>query len=363
MAFANVIRKLRLKAGMTQDELAEALGITSQAISRWENGAATPDVPTITRLAYMFRVTSDYLLDIDSARTELEIDEALKKIWNMRTRDGVEELRILAEKYPLHPRIMETQRFFLHQLFQLEREKGNEKSARRHLSEALKLAEYLLEHAKTIRERSRAICDILPIYKDAGRKKQAQQLLEELTDYGTVREKAIIDLYDGEEKVRLMQENLYSLVAQFEWEAYMLSLEDTIPREEKIRMLENAFHAAETAMPEENPWFYSWQPLHIPWHLAKHYSLLGKTDEAIRWLEIMRDAALRDEFSGKQNFRMNSPMFAEFELKRYGHMWDAAWMLDIMGDSYYDNIRQDHRFTKILEEVSCRAKESNAKRE
>lgn len=351
MAFANIIKELRLKAGMTQDELGETLGITSQAISRWENGVATPDVPTITRLAYMFRVTSDYLLDIDSAHAELEIDEALKKIWNMRTREGVEELRVLAEKYPLHPRIMEIQHFFLHRLFRIEREEGNEKSARRHLSEALKLAEYLLEHAKTIKERSRAICDILPLYKDAGRKKQAQQFLEELTDYGTVREKAIIKLYDGEEKVKLMQENLYSLIAQFEWEAYMLSLEDRITREEKIRMLENAFYVAETAMPEENPWFYSWQPLHIPWQLAKHYSMLGKNDEAIHWLEVMRDTALRDEFSGEQKFRMSSPLFTGFELKRYGHLWDAAWVLDVMGDGYFDNIRSDPRFAEVWEEL------------
>ncbi|MBQ9718921.1 MAG: helix-turn-helix domain-containing protein [Clostridia bacterium] len=351
MAFANIIKELRLKAGMTQDELAETLGITSQAISRWENGAATPDVPTITRLAYMFRVTSDYLLDIDSAHAELEIDEVLEKVWGMEKREAVETLHVLTQKYPRHTRIMQVQRFFLHALFQIEREEGNEKAARRHLSEALKLAEYLLEHAKTIKERSRAIYDILPLYKDAGRKKQAQQLLEELTDYSTVREKAIIELYDGEEKMKLMQENLYSLIAQVEWETYMLSLEDMIPREEKIRMLENAFHVAETAMPEDNPWFYSWQPTHIPWQLAKHYSMLGKTEDAIRWLEVMRDTALKDEFSGEQKFRMGSPLFTGFELKRYGHSWGAAWVLDVMGDDYFDNIRNDPRFAEIQRQL------------
>ncbi len=44
------IRALRIKAGMTQSRLAERLGVTDQAVSKWETGAASPDLSLIVPL-------------------------------------------------------------------------------------------------------------------------------------------------------------------------------------------------------------------------------------------------------------------------------------------------------------------------
>lgn len=56
------IRQLRIDKGLTQQELADTLGITQQAVGRWERGLATPDTSTLPRLADFFGVTVDYLL-------------------------------------------------------------------------------------------------------------------------------------------------------------------------------------------------------------------------------------------------------------------------------------------------------------
>ncbi len=56
------ISRLRLQAGMTQQELADKLSYTDKAVSKWERGESTPDVSVLDRIAKLFGVTVDYLL-------------------------------------------------------------------------------------------------------------------------------------------------------------------------------------------------------------------------------------------------------------------------------------------------------------
>ncbi|MGN1346272.1 MAG: hypothetical protein ACI4V1_05770, partial [Eubacteriales bacterium] len=189
---------------------------------------------------------------------------------------------------------------------------------------------------------------LLCMYRDAGQMEKGKRLLSTLGDYSTVRQEMAIELASGEEKVRLMQENAHILLSKLSWQVYMLSLEDTIPEEKQVKMLEQMFAASRALMPDDEPYFFNAQPTHIPWQLAKHYSLRGQTDEAIRWLEIMEKAARPDDaFEGERKFRLHSPVVEGYELTRRGKSWGSAWMLDVMGDSYFDNIRSDPRFEEI----------------
>ena len=56
------IKKLRKEKGMTQDELAEKLCVTRQAVSNWEMGKTQPDVETLTRLAEIFDVSVERII-------------------------------------------------------------------------------------------------------------------------------------------------------------------------------------------------------------------------------------------------------------------------------------------------------------
>lgn len=63
--FGNVLKELRMNAGMTQTELAKRLGITKSVVSYYELQERTPSPDVLIRLAGIFRVTTDYLLGID----------------------------------------------------------------------------------------------------------------------------------------------------------------------------------------------------------------------------------------------------------------------------------------------------------
>ena len=56
------IKKLRKEKGMTQDELAEKLCVTRQAVSNWEMGKTQPDVDTLTKLAEVFDVSVEQII-------------------------------------------------------------------------------------------------------------------------------------------------------------------------------------------------------------------------------------------------------------------------------------------------------------
>lgn len=62
MNIAERILELRKKAGISQEQLAEAVGVSRQAVSKWESGNALPDIDKIILLSDYFRVTTDYIL-------------------------------------------------------------------------------------------------------------------------------------------------------------------------------------------------------------------------------------------------------------------------------------------------------------
>ncbi len=72
MKFADKILMLRKSRGMSQEELAEKLNVSRQAISRWEMGTAQPDVQNVLQISKLFGVTADYLIN-----DEYESDEEI----------------------------------------------------------------------------------------------------------------------------------------------------------------------------------------------------------------------------------------------------------------------------------------------
>ena len=59
---ANSIKQLRQEKKLSQDQLAEQLHVTRQAVSNWENGKTQPDVDTLTRLAEIFDVSVERII-------------------------------------------------------------------------------------------------------------------------------------------------------------------------------------------------------------------------------------------------------------------------------------------------------------
>ncbi len=79
MEIGNKIKKLRQKSGLTQEQLANKLGVSAQSISKWENAVAMPDITLLPVLADEFGVSIDELFDLTVQEKFKRIDSRLDK--------------------------------------------------------------------------------------------------------------------------------------------------------------------------------------------------------------------------------------------------------------------------------------------
>ncbi len=75
------IQKYRKNVGLTQEELAEKLGVTFQAVSKWENAKSAPDILFLPTLADLFDCYIDELFSRD-VKTEIHYDHCAELPWN-----------------------------------------------------------------------------------------------------------------------------------------------------------------------------------------------------------------------------------------------------------------------------------------
>jgi len=73
------IKTLRKKKRMTQEQLAEKLNVTHQAVSNWETGKTQPDIETLTRIAEYFGVSVEWLIYGKDEKTDTG---TIKRTWS-----------------------------------------------------------------------------------------------------------------------------------------------------------------------------------------------------------------------------------------------------------------------------------------
>ena len=97
------IRTLRREKGVTQEQLAESIGISFQAVSKWENGISMPDITLVPVLAAYFGVTTDRLLSFDRREMEENTERVVQEAFRYRESDAAKSRQILEEGLREYP--------------------------------------------------------------------------------------------------------------------------------------------------------------------------------------------------------------------------------------------------------------------
>jgi len=112
MSIGLTIKRLRREKDITQEQLAEYLGITSRAISQWECDRTAPDISQLPALCHIFDVSSDVLLGIDIEKNNEEIKkyliEAAELGYQGKRSERTALLREANKKFPRDYKIMQS---------------------------------------------------------------------------------------------------------------------------------------------------------------------------------------------------------------------------------------------------------------
>ena len=107
---AENLRRLRLAHGLTQEELAASLGVSGQAVSRWETGSVCPDIELLPGLANFFNVSLDELCGMEKLRSPGTLrhifDEECSKRASGDIQGAIETLRAGLRLFPDEPGLL-----------------------------------------------------------------------------------------------------------------------------------------------------------------------------------------------------------------------------------------------------------------
>ena len=97
------IKELRKQRGMTQEQLADRMCVSFQAVSKWENNVAMPDISILPMLARFFGVSMDVLFDFSLEEIEDKALEIAKESWKYRDDNDDKAREILIEGLSQYP--------------------------------------------------------------------------------------------------------------------------------------------------------------------------------------------------------------------------------------------------------------------
>lgn len=216
------IRELRHRDERTQEAVAEALGVTPQAVSRWESGGSYPDMEMIPSIANYFGITIDELFGYQNDR-EVKIQGILEKtkagirslggflgVETADLRECLEILREAAEEFPGEPRILIR---LADTLYHLGWNK-NDTSENTYCRDALSLYEKLLKLDISSEQRRVVVFNLIMLYQHLGDYERAKTLAEDQPSLILSREVLLSKTSIGEEKEQYQGELIIALMTE-----------------------------------------------------------------------------------------------------------------------------------------------------
>lgn len=326
------IRELRRRDGRTQEALAEAIGVTSQAVSRWESNGGYPDMEMIPSIANYFGVSIDELFGYNNERSQ-KIDELANKIDHMNYQNNGEDLNIdecitfarnALIEFPGNEKLMLCLASVLYNA-------GYVRYGEHHLTdsegydildvekhkkyaewkEAISLYEKLLKTMDNGEPRHRVIRELTQLYLNTGDHTRALEVIESAPNIYGAREFLKAKAMDGKKRAEAYGEALLKTVKACSelMVSSVLVNEKNMTISEKVQSLRGAIEIFHTVCTDGNCGSYHAYIARVYTLLSLYLWLDGQKDEAF----IALDSALShfkrfDESNAKDTGYYTAPL-------------------------------------------------------
>ncbi len=359
----HTLRSLRQKKNITQETLAQHLGITSQSVGKWERGEGYPDITLLPAIAAYFDVTIDDLLDVGTARKEEKFKAYQAEVARYAHDGLVEEIIAVWERayheFPNDCRIMNNLMRSIHA-------RGIYPTPDADAERIYSLGEKILENSTDQKIRDSAIYTLCWVHSGRGEKEEALKYAEMGGSLITTREDLRSDVLEGEEGIKACQEYLMQLIQTAGFTAIEMITKDGVTTEETLAAYQLVIDLWKLLHPDGCLIGHAWSLAMAYSGMASAYAKVQDTEKTLEALEQCVAWSIRDTeyMSNGEPIRYQTPLVNRLtndprdSSKNYtGNTCDC--FLEHFSWICFDFLREDARFLALQNRMREYAEEAN----
>jgi len=228
------IKELRKKRNITQEQLADYLEVSPQAVSRWETGLTCPDISNLPRIAELFAITVDELLGVNETEKRREINDIISEceaeIDKNITENAIPKLRAALVKYPGNDRLLCCLMYALYAASE------DEDFCREHDAEIFSIARRISEYSTDNDCRNEAQRLLFRHCCDTNRRPEALKLADEMADIETSLQRNIYWALDGSDRVDYLREKTLDDLRELCWDIWAYSVHAELSEDKRSEL-------------------------------------------------------------------------------------------------------------------------------
>lgn len=288
------IKELRRAQDVTQEKLADYLNISYQAVSKWENGLALPDITLLPKLANFFGVSTDELLDLRASENETELRRYEKEYHELGRKGKIlEKIELSRKVLDLYPRNFQWMLNLAYGLVSYNSTTEQQEYTKEHkfIDEAISLCEKILEDCTVDSIRHSAIQILCYNYPTVDKKEDAIKLAEDMPNMLLSKEMLLSHIYSGRERLKQEQNNLRFMIHYCSSILYLMAWESDLNQEftidERINTLETAIKLNQMMLGnDEKEVLYNGQLYLYHFVIARFYCEKNLPDKVFEYLSL-----------------------------------------------------------------------------
>lgn len=357
MIIAENIRLNRQKKNMTQEQLANALGVSVQAVSRWETEATYPDITLLPTIACFFDLTIDELMGMSDFKDEKALEEIWEKIKNYSAEGKLDDcialLRKTLKRFPNNFKLLD------YLASQLAWKNGDDEEVKKYRNESMQITERILENCSDQLLKDSAYDRMIFLHEQLGNIEKAIEMAEKLPSISCSYESTLLYLYSGEKQTVHTKWMIYELTNILCRGVQVLSdLEYQNPNmssEERIEILKKNLSILDVIYDGKDYGFINRTVAQTHRYIAAIEILIDHKEETLLHLELAaKHAILQDTL--KENEPYTSVLLKGISYSKKHTMKNYTYtecdeLYDRLQGERYNGIRDLPKFKEILEQL------------